>query len=41
MADCIGVKYIRGQLCWNHGQRAIQEQALTNITEAAGIGHPS
>ena len=41
MADCIGVKYIRGQLCWNHGQRAIQEQALTKITEAAGIGHPS
>lgn len=41
MADCIDVKYIRGQLCWDHWQKAIQVQALTNVTEAAGIEHPS
>ena len=41
MADCIGVKYIRGQLCWDHWQKAIQVQALTNVNEAAGIEHPS
>ena len=40
MADCIGMKYIRGQLCWDHWQQAIQVQALTDVTEAAGIEHP-